>query len=260
MHDFLRTAASLFGTLKLKATNLSILALFTTFMLAGCEVQWVSPYSADLQKKATDMLSDVVAWEGQMRNAAGTAAADPRHPDVQAKLQTWRGDIEAMSEVEIGIDPGSTACDEFLAKISGSITDGLKKVLPTSLAAASSTLKPITHCETLPGIFTRMTKQVTTSIPAVLSQQCQLPWLSDDYFAALQEGRATAGATTPARPASAAASAGTPTGNQAADAVAHCRSLFDPPPDTVHGNLIDSLVIDLDAIIYREGRQAPSGK
>jgi hypothetical protein len=30
-----------------------------------------------------------------------------------------------------------------------------------------------------------------------------------------------------------------------------------PPPGTAHGNLVDSLIVDLDSIIYREGREAP---
>jgi hypothetical protein len=233
-------------------------ALFlATLTLGGCEVEWVSPYSADLQKKATDMLADVVAWESHMRDVAGTAAADPRHPDVQAKFETWRGDIEAMSEIELAIDPGSTACDEFIAAISAKISAGLKNILPTAAAAGSSTAKPITHCETLPGIFSRMIKQVSANMPLELDQQCKLPWLSDDYFAALREGRATAGAPSPARPASASAKAGTPTVDQQAAAIARCRSLFEPPKGAVHGDLVDSLVIDLDAVIYREGRQAP---
>ena len=80
--------------------------LFIMPMLTGCHVQWVSPYSADLQKKATDMLPDVVARESHMRSAA-----DPRHPDVLTKFETWRGDVEAMSEIELSIDPGATVCD-----------------------------------------------------------------------------------------------------------------------------------------------------
>jgi hypothetical protein len=204
------------------------------------------------------MLTDVVAWESHMRGIAGSAAADPRHPDIQAKFETWRGNIETMSEIELGIDPGSTACDEFIATISGKISDGLKKILPTAVAAASSAAKPVRHCETLPGIFSRMIKQVTTNMPLVLEQQCKLPWLSDDYFAVLRERRATAGASSPARPASALAKAGTPTLDQQASATARCRSLFEPPQGAIHGDLVDSLVVDLDAIIYREGRQAPS--
>ncbi len=210
------------------------------------------------------MLSDVVTWEGHMRDAAGTAAADPRNPDVQAKLEEWRGTIETMSEIEIGIDPGATACDRFLATISGPVRAEFKQALPTALAAGSSTVQGPTHCETLPGIFTRMMQQVTGStakspgIPFILDQQCKLPWLPDEYFLALEEGRATTGAPTSARPTS--VKVGKPTSEEEAIAVTRCRSLFEPPQGAVHGVLVDPLVIELDAVIYREGREAPSAK
>lgn len=256
--------------LKIKTRLLRAVAVCGPLILSGCHVQWVSPYSADLQKKATDMLSDVVAWEAHMRSVAGTAAADPRHPDVKAKFETWRGDIEAMSEIELSIDPGSTSCDAFIAKISGTITDDLKKKLPSTSAASSSSDMSITHCETLPDIFSKMMKQVadgassdegssTSGIMQItLDQQCKMTWLSDDYFDTLQENRATSGASSSARPATSSAKAGTPASGQAADTKRKCRSLFEPPSDKVHGQLVDSLVTDLDAVIYREGRQAPS--
>jgi hypothetical protein len=233
-------------------------ALLALSALGACQVQWVSPYRAELQKRTTDMLAEVVAWESHMRAVAGTAAADPRNPDVQATLEKWHGEIEAMSEIELGIDPGSTACDEFVKTISGSISERLKNTLPAGPEAASSGIKPVSHCETLPGIFTRMIKQVTVSIPIELSQ-CKLPWLSDEYFLALQEGRATAGAASPARPVPKQAKAGTPSEVQQAIAARDCRSLFEPPSGAAHGNLVDPLVVDLDAIVYREGRQAPMG-
>jgi hypothetical protein len=31
----------------------------SSLLLTGCDAQWVSPYNADLQKKATDMIADV---------------------------------------------------------------------------------------------------------------------------------------------------------------------------------------------------------
>jgi hypothetical protein len=233
-----------------------VAALITLPILAACQVQWISPYSADLQKRATDMLAEVVAWESHMRAAAGTAAADPRNPDVQAMLEKWHGEIEAMSEIELGIDPGSTVCDEFIRTISGSISEGLKKTLPAGPEAASPGIKPIAHCETLPGIFTRMIKQVTISMPAELFE-CELPWLSDEYFISLQEGRATIGAASPARPVSQEVRARIPSEVQQARVTTNCRSLFEPPSGAAHGNLVASLVVDLDAIVYREGRQAP---
>jgi len=250
-----------------------------TIVLNGCQVQWVSPYNTDLQKTATDMLKDVVAWESHMRGAAGTAAADPRSPDVQAKLDAWRGNIEAMSEIEIGIDPGSTVCDKFLAAISNmssAVINAKWKNIPSAPAAASSDGKVFRHCETLPDIFTLMMQQVgdntdskpqvgdgaqkkapeSATIPLVLNQQCKLSWLSDEYFASLKEGRATAGAPSPARPAPGGAPP--PTGDEQEKVTKKCRAVFEPPAGSVHGDLLSPLIVMLDAIIYREGRQAPS--
>lgn len=239
-----------------------ILVVSTIVMATACQVQWVAPYSAELQKRATDMLAQVVAWEDHMRAAAGTAAADPRDSEVQATLDQWHGEIEAMSEIELGIDPGSTVCDKFLATISGSVASGLKQALVQTSTAGSSAAKPITHCETLPNIFTRMMQQVTGNsaqtpgIPFILDQQCRLPWLSDEYFTALRERGATAGASSPARTTVEAGRAGTPSADQKATARQRCLGLFEPPSGAAHGALVNQLVVDLDAIIYREGRQA----
>jgi hypothetical protein len=233
-------------------------------LLAGCQAQWVSPYSAELQKKATDMIADVSTWEGQMRAAAGTAAADPRHPDVQARLNTWHGNVEAMADIERAIDPGSATCDAAIGKFTGAITDALIKHLPAAVAVGGSGLAPITHCETLPGIFTRIDQQVsgTTAdapgIPFVLAQQCELPWLSDAYFAALKQARATAGAPASATPVPAEARPGTPTKAQQDLAVARCRSLFVPEQGHGHGDAVSSLISQLGDIVYREGREAPT--
>jgi hypothetical protein len=229
--------------------------LCLTFILSACQVAWVSRYSGELQRDATAMLSDVVAWESHMHRIAGTAAADPRNPEVQARLDKWQGDIEAMSEVERAIDPGSTACDKFLATIGRSIGDRLQERLPAAPA-------PISHCETLPGIFSRMRQQVTGNsssspgMPFILDQQCRLPWLPDDYFVAMAEGQATAGAPSAARPTPASATAERPSPGQEATAPLRCRSLFEPLPGTAYGNLVEPLVIDLQAIVYREGREA----
>lgn len=214
--------------------------VFGTF-LASCQVQWVSPYSASLQSKATTMLAEVSAWEIQMKAAAGTPAADPRNPAVIAQLSKWHGEIEAISQIELSIDPGSTACDAFLKQTSQAVSGVLSK-LPTgpALDAAGSVglsaPKPITHCETLPGIFTRMIKQVDATIPLVLGQQCHTSQ-SDGYFQSLGSTGA-AGAADPS-------------------VVKTCQPLFQPPAGTAHGNLLDSLIVDLDAVIYREGREAP---
>ena len=229
-------------------------AVCATLLLSGCQVQWVSPYSADLQKKASDMLSDVVAWEVQMRSAAGTAAADPRNPDVKAKFAAWAGNIEAMAQIELGIDPGASGCDAVLAQLSGIVSPALKKILPSTAAAGSSDRRTLSHCDTLPNIFTTMTKQVSGStadnagMPFIMDQQCKVPWLTDDYFTSLHEAKSTGAVVAPPR---------TPTTTERRDAVTRCRALFEAPPGAAHGPLVTPLVTDLDAIIYREGRQAP---
>jgi hypothetical protein len=243
----------------------TVLAL-AALLLSDCQQQWVSPYSPELQKRASDMLSDVASWEGQIRNAAGTAAADPRHPDVQAKLNKWSGDIEVMATIELAIDPRSTSCDKFLAAISGSVSKGLARVSPTVESASSSlgAAPSGNYCESLPDIFERMNTLVDERFPRDLDQQCKLPWLSDQYFETLAEARATAGVPSSARPqTSQTANSVMPTADQEVLAKRRCDALFElgdgPGARRIHGNLVSPLVVELDAIIYREGRQAPTG-
>jgi hypothetical protein len=232
--------------------------------LSDCQQQWVSPYSPELQKRAADMLSDVTSWEGQMRNAAGTAAADPRHPDVQAKLQKWNSDIEVMATIQLAIDPRSTSCDKFLAAIGGSVTEGLEKISPTIAAASrASGAAPLGNfCESLPDIFERMKIQVDERFPRDLAQQCKLTWLSDRYFETLVEARATTGAPSATRPqTSETANSAPPSADQQLLAKRRCSALFElgdgPGARRIHGDLVGPLAVELDAIIYREGRQAP---
>ena len=82
---------------------------------SGCAVQFVSPYSADVQKRASDMISEVSAWEVQMRVSAGTPQADPRHPDMTATFARWNGEVEAMAATEAALDPHVIACDKVAA-------------------------------------------------------------------------------------------------------------------------------------------------
>jgi hypothetical protein len=244
----------------------TVLAL-AALLLADCQQQWVSPYSPELQKRAADMLAEVAGWEGQMRNASGTAAADPRHPEVQAKLNKWSGDIEVMATIELAIDPSSTSCDKFVAAIGGPVTEGIARVSSTmatvssSLGAASSG----SYCESLPDIFDRMKTQVNERFPRDLAEQCKLPWLSDQYFETLAEARATAGMPSSARAQTSLQPANSlaPTAEQEVLAKRRCGALFElgdgPAARRIHGDLVSPLVVELDAIIYREGRQAPTG-
>ena len=74
-------------------------------LLLGCQVQFVSPYSADVQKRASDMIAEISAWELQMREAAGTPDADPRQPNIKAKFADWDGELEAMAAIETALSP-----------------------------------------------------------------------------------------------------------------------------------------------------------
>jgi hypothetical protein len=82
------------------------------------------------------------------------------------------------------------------------------------------------HCESLPDIFDRMKAQVDERFPRVLDQQRKLPWLSDRYFDAIAEGRATAGAPSAPRP-SQNAHVGTPGAGQEQQAKSRCNALFE---------------------------------
>jgi hypothetical protein len=63
--------------IRVKPTHSVTLPLVGALLL-GCQAQFVSPYSVDVQKRASDMISEVSAWELQMRETAGTPDADPR--------------------------------------------------------------------------------------------------------------------------------------------------------------------------------------
>lgn len=231
-----------------------ILILLLSF-LPGCQQQWVAPYDAGLQKRAADMLADLSAWEGAMRSAAGTLAADPRHPDVQAKLQSWLGDVEAMAAIELAIDPGSAGCDHFLQTLATPLGQSLPGLMPAANPVSTGAPAASARCESLPDIFSRMRTELAERFPEILAEQCRLPWLSDDYFQTLADARATAGGPSPARQ--------TPPGADARTlAKVRCGALFEtaqgPSGRRLHGDLVGPLAIELDAIIYREGRQAPA--
>ena len=89
-------------------------------LLLGCQVQFVSPYSADVQKRASDMISEVSAWELQMRETAGTPDADPRQPNIRAQFAKWDGELEAMAAVETALNPEIINCDRLAAAVARS--------------------------------------------------------------------------------------------------------------------------------------------
>jgi len=115
-----------------------------------------------------------------------------------------------------------------------------------------------------------MNTQLNSSIPASL-ETCKLPWLPDSYFVSLAEARASSGAPGAPRPKTQmVGAAGGESLVQATEDVQikvafNCRSLFlsEKKPDgseTLHGDLLSQITLDLDSIIYREGREAPLAK
>jgi hypothetical protein len=233
-----------------------IVVIFTLFALPACQ-QWVSPYSAELQKRATDMLAEVSAWESTMGRGAGTVAADPRNPAVSGQLDKWQGEIEAMAAIEAGIDPGAGTCDKVVQGVLGGVggfADKLLKAAPATPALASSS-PPASlqlYCESLPSIFEKMMNQVTTIIPSSLGEQCKVPWIDDSYFSGKSS---VSGADAPKPPGNAEAQR-----KAAQTATQRCHALFEVLPGTSskHGDLVSTLVVALESIIYREGRQAPA--
>src|SRR5271156_7143272 len=99
----------------MRQTNNIGMPLILSALVLGCQVQFVSPYSADVQKRASDMISEVSAWEVQMRVSAGTPQADPRHPDMTVTFARWNGEVEAMAATEAALDPHVIACDRVAA-------------------------------------------------------------------------------------------------------------------------------------------------
>ena len=112
----------------------------------------------------------------------------------------------------------------------------------------------VPYCESLPDIFNKMNVMVSERFPRDLAEQCKVPWLSDDYFVAAAESRAGVGA-----PAAPSAQPGA-TIAERRTATAKCRALFARETAAsgrvVHGVLVGPLIDALDAIIYRETRQA----
>jgi hypothetical protein len=196
--------------------------------LAACQANWISPYSADLQKRATDMLAEVTTLEITLAETDDVAAADPDKPAMQAKLAGWVGEVEAMAAIETSIDPQSAACDNVLGSIGGKAIASVEaQAARTGAMGIAGSAPLVLKCESLPDIFSRMRTELVQRIPHLLSEQC-------------------------------------PSGQTAAQFLQRCRFLFEPDgTETVqarHGLLFSSLITALDSIIFREGRQAPRGK
>jgi hypothetical protein len=197
----------------------------TLFALAvtSCQANWVSPYNADLQKRATDMLSQVTAFELTLAETSDTSAADPAKPAVAERLAGWAGEVEAMAAIEDSIDPRSAACDKAIEAIAGPAVQAVEAQAASTGALAAGTAPFALKCESLPDIFASMRQELVQHIPHALGEQCR-------------------------------------SGQAPSLFAQRCQFLFIPDPrkgpGERHGLLFSHLITDLDIIIFREGRQA----
>lgn len=238
------------------------LAVILAAAMPGCAPTLVAPYSSDLQKRASDMTGEVSAWERSMTRAAGTVAADPRHPDVQAQFDAWNGTIDAMTAIAVSLDPKTVRCDAITAKVGEAIRpllpDGLRDSMPpaapASATAGAAAKPPAKGCEVV--MFEQM-RQDLDLIDKLMQEQCKLPWLDDAYFKAMAENRAAAGGPGPSA-ASGAARVARPAPKQQADAVEKCGAIFGGGNIAANGLAVTPLLRDLRTVVYVEGRKKPT--
>ncbi len=232
-----------------KRTAWPVLAIFA-FALLGCSVQLVAPYNSELAQRASSMQAEVVAWHLRIRSGAGTTLADPRHPDVAATLNRWRGEADAMLTIAISSDPGTVNCSEAEKTVSAAIERRIAAEPRAAIApvAAPGGASAVRGCETA------LVAAIDAGIDDVerALKYCRAGWVDDAYFVELGQSRFTAVKPPPApNPAvqetlRRACFAGFgPSLNAPADAPATAR----------HGRAIASLSTTLQAIVYIENRK-----
>ena len=234
--------------------------------LLSCSVQLVSPFDADLQKRASDLTSEISAWEMQMRSQAGTVATDPRNPQVQAALQRWLGELEAMQQLQFSTDPGLIECraaaDSVLRQVQDLVASQKQKTLMRAIAAASPTedqaaqagSAPAKSCEAIP--ISLAAKDVGL-LQKIMEQQCRVPGADDAFFESAQDDKLAAAAGTRMKAGVKPAAAGSPTEKSQA----MCLAVFLPPSvagsNDPHGPPVSAIIGDLNAIVFIEGKKKP---
>ena len=121
-----------------QSVHLAMFWIVAAMAAAACTVQLVAPYNSELLQKATSMQEEVVAWDAKMRRGAGTVADDPRHPEVAATIDKWRGEADAMLTLAASNDPGIANCSETVKTVFGAIQSSVPADLRTAPAAAGS--------------------------------------------------------------------------------------------------------------------------
>ena len=126
-----------------------------------------------------------------MRSQAGTVATDPRNPQVQAALQRWLGELEAMQQLQFSTDPGLIECraaaDSVLRQVQDLVASQKQKTLTRAMAAASPTedqapqagSAPAKGCEAIP--ISLAAKDVGL-LQKIMEQQYRVPGADDAFF------------------------------------------------------------------------------
>ena len=228
-----------------------LVLLFAPAWVVACAPQLVAPYNSDLQQKASAMQAEVGGWDLAMRGAAGTVAADPRYPDVSAKLDKWRGDADAMLTLAISDDPGVLKCSTAVQAVRQAIVDALPADVRADLQASAPAANSGARTAGCEATLVAALPDEIEEIRAILTAGCKLNWVNDAWFSNFAQNRATA-SKPPAAP-------------RAADQTAvtnGCRFQFEPssqtPPNAGsagHGVAVSRLLRTLQEIVYVEARK-----
>jgi hypothetical protein len=232
--------------------------LILSALVLGCQVQFVSPYSADVQKRASDMISEVSAWELQMRVSAGTPEADPRNPDIRAKFAKWDGELEAMVAIEAALNPEIIKCD----RLASAIVRSSKAQIPDQASPASAASPGSIGTNAPQSCETQVFQNVADTLvemQQVVEHQCELPWLTEENFRIIGDYRAVAGVQGSVVTARTNTSA--PTADQQRIARENCAKIFWPPAAQGgqiprHGVVIAPVIGQLYDIVYIETRKS----
>jgi hypothetical protein len=205
-------------------------------------------------------MSEVSAWELQMRVAAGTPAADPRNPEIRAKFAKWNGELEAMAAIEAALTPGIVKCDRLASAIVQSSKAHIPE--PASPVTAASPGPTGTNapqsCEIQ--VFQNLAETLA-EMQQVVEHQCELPWLTEGNFQlsldyqALKDPQGSA--------LTAKTSATVPSSNQQLIARENCAKIFRPAAvreglNSGHGVVIAPVIGQLYDIVYIETRKSAS--
>jgi hypothetical protein len=241
---------------RVKPTHSVTLPLLGALLL-GCQPQFVSPYSADLQKRASDMISEISAWELQMRETAGTPDADPRQPNIRAKFANWGGELEAMAAIETALNPDIIQCDRLAAAVTQSSKIQVPEKASAATAASSGSSGAMTHQSCEMQVFQNLAVTLV-EMQQVVERQCELPWFTerDVQTSGAHQGSAGLQGSAVIRANTSASSA-----YQQRIAREHCAAIFRPPAtqggqNLGHGVVIAPVIGQLYDIVYIETRKS----